>query len=160
ALKNMSGDSSLNFDSTLDNLDTFLGLEMKSREIDQMNIKLKAALVLLEQGERLLQSPYFGKVTVDFLDDERKEGSYIGINGFADEEGDNLIYDWRSPIAELFYNNTLGDSSYEVNQNTIDVEIKSRRQLIVEANRLLNYFDTTVAIQDDVLLEALEQDTT
>ncbi|MCI3028253.1 UvrD-helicase domain-containing protein [Desemzia sp. C1] len=160
ALKNMSGDSSLNFDSTLDNLDTFLGLEMKSREIDQMNIKLKAALVLLEKVERLLQSPYFGKVTVDFLDDEPNEGFYIGINGFADEEGDNLIYDWRSPIAELFYNNTLGNSSYEVNQHTIDVEIKSRRQLIVEANRLLNYFDTTVAIQDDVLLEALEQDTT
>src|SRR5699024_6321277 len=99
-------------------------------------------------------------VTVDFLDDEPNEGFYIGINGFADEAGDNLIYDWRSPIAELFYNNTLGASSYQVNDNTIEVEIESRRQLLVEANRLLNYFDTTVAIQDDVLLEALEQDTT
>ncbi|WP_313466697.1 UvrD-helicase domain-containing protein, partial [Carnobacterium sp.] len=34
------------------------------------------------------------------------------------------------------------------------------RQFIIEKNTLLNYFDTSIAIQDDVLLEALEQDST
>ncbi|MBM6614898.1 UvrD-helicase domain-containing protein [Desemzia sp. RIT804] len=159
-LKAMSSEGSLNFDSVLDNLDTFLGIEMKSREIDQMNIKLKTAEALLEKVERLLQSPYFGKVTVDFLDEEPDEPFYIGINGFSNEDRETLVYDWRSPIAELFYNNTLGKSSYLANQQPIDVDIKSRRQLIIEKDQLLNYFDTTVAIQDDVLLEALEQDTT
>ncbi|MFL2101529.1 HelD family protein [Desemzia sp. FAM 23989] len=159
-LKHMSSEGSLNFDSVLDNLDTFLGIEMKSREIDQMNIKMQANQALLEKVERLLKAPYFGKVMVDFLDEEPEEPFYIGTNGFADEDGENLVYDWRSPIAELFYNNTLGKSSYVAHELPIDVEINSRRQLIIEKDQLLNYFDTTVAIQDDVLLEALEQDTT
>ncbi len=41
SLKEMAGELRLNFDSYLDNLDTFSMIEMKNREIDQMNIKQK-----------------------------------------------------------------------------------------------------------------------
>lgn len=160
ALKSMSGDISLNFDSFSDNFDTFSMIEIKNREIDQMNIKNKTADVLLQKVKRLLNAPYFGKVSVDFLVEEEIEQFYIGINNFADEDGNNLIYDWRSPIAELFYNNTIGKSSYTVNKNQIDVEIEKRRQFILEKDQLIKFFDTSIAIQDDVLLEALEQDST
>lgn len=160
SLKKMSSDIRLNFDNISDNLDTFSMLEMKNREIDQMNIKMQTAETSLEKVKRLLKAPYFGKIVVDFLDEEDKEQFYIGINNFADSEGDNLIYDWRSPIAELFYNNTIGPSSYVVNRNKIDVEIEKRRQFIIEKDKLLQFFDTSVAIQDDVLLDALEHDST
>ena len=56
-----------------------------------------------------------------------------------------------------FYNNTLGDSSYQVNEHEIAVSIKNRRQLIVAHDKLIRFFDTSVAIQDDVLLTALEK---
>ena len=160
SLKEMAGELRLNFDSYLDNLDTFSMIEMKNREIDQMNIKQKNAENQLAKIERLLKSPYFGKVVVDFLDNEPKESFYIGTANFTDDADENLVYDWRSPIAELFYNNVIGPSSYTVRQNKIDTVIKERRQFILERDRLVKFFDTSVAIQDDVLLEVLGQDET
>lgn len=160
SLKEMAGELRLNFDSYLDNLDTFSMIEMKNREIDQMNIKQKNAENQLAKIERLLKSPYFGKVVVDFLDNELKESFYIGTANFTDDADENLVYDWRSPIAELFYNNMIGPSSYTVRQNKIDTVIKERRQFILERDRLVKFFDTSVAIQDDVLLEVLGQDET
>lgn len=160
SLKEMAGELRLNFDSYLDNLDTFSMIEMKNREIDQMNIKQKNAENQLAKIERLLKSPYFGKVIVDFLDNEPKESFYIGTANFTDDVDENLVYDWRSPIAELFYNNMIGPSSYTVRQNKIDTVIKERRQFILERDRLVKFFDTSVAIQDDVLLEVLGQDET
>ncbi|MFN6913229.1 HelD family protein [Enterococcus faecium] len=160
SLKEMAGDLRLNFDSYLDNLDTFSMIEMKNREIDQMNIKQKNAENQLAKIERLLKSPYFGKVIVDFLDNEPQESFYIGTANFTDDADENLVYDWRSPIAELFYNNMIGPSSYTVRQNKIDTVIKERRQFILERDRLIKFFDTSVAIQDDVLLEVLGQDET
>ncbi len=160
SLKEMAGELRLNFDSYLDNLDTFSMIEMKNRETDQMNIKQKNAENQLAKIERLLKSPYFGKVVVDFLDNEPKESFYNGTANFTDDADENLVYDWRSPIAELFYNNMIGPSSYTVRQNKIDTVIKERRQSILERNRLVKFFDTSVAIQDDVLLEVLGQDET
>ncbi|MBJ1227029.1 AAA family ATPase [Enterococcus faecium] len=160
SLKEMAGELRLNFDSYLDNLDTFSMIEMKNREIDQMNIKQKNAENQLAKIERLLKSPYFGKVVVDFLDNEPKESFYIGTANFTDDADENLVYDWRSPIAELFYNNMIGPSSYTVRQNKIDTVIKERRQFLLERDRLVKFFDTSVAIQDDVLLEVLGQDET
>ena len=160
SLKEMAGELRLNFDSYLDNLDTFSMIEMKNREIDQMNIKQKNAENQLAKIERLLKSPYFGKVVVDFLDNEPKESFYIGTANFTDDVDENLVYDWRSPIAELFYNNMIGPSSYTVRQNKIDTVIKERRQFLLERDRLVKFFDTSVAIQDDVLLEVLGQDET
>ncbi|EGP5130441.1 MULTISPECIES: HelD family protein [Enterococcus] len=160
SLKEMAGELRLNFDSYLDNLDTFSMIEMKNRETDQMNIKQKNAENQLAKIERLLKSPYFGKVVVDFLDNEPKESFYIGTANFTDDADENLVYDWRSPIAELFYNNMIGPSSYTVRQNKIDTVIKERRQFILERDRLVKFFDTSVAIQDDVLLEVLGQDET
>src|SRR5699024_9028725 len=55
-------------------------------------------------------------------------------------------------------NNTTGESAYEVNGNMIEVEIDKRRQFVIDKDTLLKFFDTSVSIQDDVLLEALEQD--
>lgn len=52
----------------------------------------------------------------------------------------------------------IGPSSYTVRQNKIDTVIKERRQFILERDRLIKFFDTSVAIQDDVLLEVLGQD--
>lgn len=160
SLKEMAGELRLNFDSYLDNLDTFSMIEMKNREIDQMNIKQKNAENQLAKIERLLKSPYFGKVVVDFLDNEPKESFYIGTANFTDDADENLVYDWRSPIVELFYNNMIGPSSYTVRQNKIDTVIKERRQFLLERDRLVKFFDTSVAIQDDVLLEVLGQDET
>lgn len=159
-MKHITEDIKLNVDGISDKLDSFSQIEMKNREIDQLNIKIRNGELTFDKVERLLESPYFGKIGVDFLEDEPAESFYIGMNGFATESGDNLIYDWRSPIAALFYNNELGRSSYQVNKNTIHASIEERRQFVIEKNKLITLFDTLIAIQDDVLLEALASDDT
>lgn len=155
ALQEMAGDVRLNFDNFADNLDTFAQLEMKNREIDQLNLKQETAANKLAQVKRLLPQAYFGKVVVDYFDQEEKQSFYIGVNGF-NEENENLVYDWRSPVAELFYNNVLGASAYWANGNEIPVAIDLRRQFVISYDQLKHYFDTNVAIEDDVLLAALE----
>ncbi|MGM0219708.1 HelD family protein [Enterococcus sp. AZ126] len=158
-LEQFGGDTKLNFDSYSDNLETFAMMEMKNREINQLNIKNETASKQLEKVERLLKVPYFGKIDVTFLDaDSDRDVFYIGMNDFTNLEGESRIYDWRSPIASLFYNNVLGDSSYRVNKTEIPVHLNLKRQLIIEEDRLINFFDTTLAIQDDILLHSLEAD--
>lgn len=159
-LKSMNGEVGLNFDSLTDNLDTFAALEMKNREIDQLNIRAESAETELKKIRRLLERPYFGKITADFMEGEGAEDFYIGISGFANDEGNNRIYDWRSPVSELFYSNDLGPAHYQVAQQEIPADIRNRRQFIIEGNRLHRFFDTSVAMQDDILLEALASDST
>lgn len=158
-LEQFSGDTKLNFDSYSDNLETFAMMEMKNREIDQLNIQNATATKQLEKVERLLKVPYFGKIDVTFLDDDSdRDVFYIGMNDFTTLEGESRIYDWRSPIASLFYNNVLGESSYSVNKTEIPVTLNLKRQLIIEKDHLINFFDTSLAIQDDILLHSLEAD--
>lgn len=158
-LEQFGGDTKLNFDSYSDNLETFAVMEMKNREIDQLNIQNATAAKQLEKVNRLLQVPYFGKIDVTFLGaDSDRDVFYIGMNDFTNLDGESRIYDWRSPIASLFYNNVLGDSSYLVNKAEIPVTLNLKRQLIIEKDRLINFFDTSLAIQDDILLHSLEAD--
>ncbi|MDT2739235.1 UvrD-helicase domain-containing protein [Enterococcus canintestini] len=159
ALQEMAQDVRLNFDNFADNLDTYAQLEMKNREIDQLNLKQETAANRLAQVERLLPQAYFGKVAVDYFDNEKSQPFYIGINGFS-SENENLVYDWRSPIAELFYNNVLGKSHYLANGAEIFVSIDLRRQFVIAYDQLKHYFDTNIAIEDDVLLAALENSAT
>ncbi|MBO0470703.1 AAA family ATPase [Enterococcus sp. DIV0242_7C1] len=158
-LEQFGGDTKVNFDSYLDNLDTFSMLEMKNREIDQLNIKNETTAKQLEKVERLLKVPYFGKIDVTFLDaSDDQDTFYIGMNDFTNLEGETRIYDWRSPIASLFYKNILGKSSYTANGSEIPVHLNLKRQFIIDKDQLINFFDTTLAIQDDVLLHSLEAD--
>ncbi|UNM89022.1 UvrD-helicase domain-containing protein [Vagococcus sp. CY52-2] len=159
-MSKITEDIKLNVDGISDKLDSFSQIEMKNREIDQYNIKIRNGEVTLDKVNRLLENPYFGKIKVDFLDEEEPESFYIGMHGFSDANNDNLIYDWRSPIAELFYNNEIGPSLYNVRGNAIETSIEERRQFVIEKDKLITYFDTMVSIQDDVLLDALAKDDT
>lgn len=158
AIQEMTGEVRVNYDNFADNLDTYANIEALNRQIDQYNQQLATARKQLDKVERLLPSPYFGKITAHFTPDEAAENFYIGINGFTDDRKQELIYDWRSPIAELFYNNQLGVSAYQVDTREISVVIDNRRQLITDGDYLVNWFDSGTAIQDDVLLAALAQD--
>lgn len=156
AMQSIGEEIRLNFDNFADRLDTFAAIESKNREIDQMNAALQSAERELAAIDRLLDSPYFGKISLQFEDEETIEDFYIGINGFVNENKEGLIYDWRSPIAELFYAKRLGPVSYQVNNQTISAALEHRRQFIIEKDHMKQAFDTSVAIQDEVLLAALE----
>ncbi|MFR4802669.1 MAG: UvrD-helicase domain-containing protein [Eggerthellaceae bacterium] len=78
----------------------------------------------------------------------------------SDENYKRLVVDWRSPVAETYYNQENGPTSYVANGRTIKVDLKLRRQFDIAKDTLNAYFDTTVAIQDAMLLASLSQERT
>ena len=72
-----------------------------------------------------------------------------------DEKCKNFIVDWRSPVAEVYYNQSTGKTTYKVDNRTITANLKLRRQFDITQDKLNSYFDTTVAIEDPLLLKTL-----
>lgn len=114
----------------------------------------------LARIEVLLKQPYFAKVVLQFKSGDEPKELYIGNAGVSDDAYRRLIVDWRSPVAEVYYNQDMGPTSYSANGRTIEVDLKLRRQFDIAGNVLNAYFDTNVAIQDSLLLASLSKERT
>ncbi|WP_068618048.1 RNA polymerase recycling motor HelD [Paenibacillus tuaregi] len=105
---------------------------------------------------RLLPSPYFGRF--DFLEDglNLSEQIYIGVSSFIDEDGLSfLVYDWRTPIASLYYDYTPGEASYITPGGPITGKMELKRQYQIQDGQILRMFDANVTIGDEILQEML-----
>lgn len=109
----------------------------------------------LEQYKRILDKPYFGRF--DFTEeDEDTEKVYIGYqNVMEDGSYEVMVYDWRAPIASMFYRNELGKASYQAPCGEISGEMSLKRQYEISQGKLDYYFDSSVAITDELLQQAL-----
>ncbi|MFW5435812.1 HelD family protein [Paenibacillus apiarius] len=108
--------------------------------------------------QKLMQSPYFGRV--DFIgDDETEEQAfYIGVHAFADEHGpENLIYDWRSPISSMFYDFNAGRAFYTAPMGQVDGEIRLKRQYKITDGTMEYMLESSMNINDDVLQKELSR---
>ena len=146
---------SLNFDSDTDSMETYIEFEAMSHSIDQYNIEQDAAQEKLARVKRLLKAPYFARVKLQFDPEEEPEDYYIGSAGISENAYEHLVIDWRSPIAETYYNQQNGKTFYVVNGNRVDVDLQLRRQYNLEEDRLYSFFDTQIAIEDPMLLQSL-----
>ncbi|MFC4776173.1 RNA polymerase recycling motor HelD [Paenibacillus sp. GCM10023252] len=107
---------------------------------------------------RLLPSPYFGRI--DYLEDglNASERIYIGVSSFIDRDGLSfLIYDWRSPIASLYYDYPPGQASYDTPAGRINGRIELKRQYQIQNGQLRHMFDASDTIGDELLQEVLGQ---
>ena len=146
---------SLNFDSDTDSMETYIEFEAMSHSITQYNIEQDAAAEKLGRVKRLLKAPYFARVKLQFDPSEEPEDYYIGSAGVSENAFEHLVIDWRSPIAETYYNQENGKTFYTVNGKRVDVDLQLRRQYNLEEDRLYSFFDTQVAIEDPMLLQSL-----
>ena len=146
---------SLNFDSDTDSMETYIEFEAMSHSIDQYNIEQDAAQEKLGRVKRLLKAPYFARVKLQFDPEEEPEDYYICSAGISENAYEHLVIDWRSPIAETYYNQQNGKTFYVVNGNRVDVDLQLRRQYNLEEDRLYSFFDTQIAIEDPMLLQSL-----
>ena len=146
---------SLNFDSDTDSMETYIEFEAMSHSITQYNIEQDAAAEKLGRVKRLLKAPYFARVKLQFDPTEEPEDYYIGSAGVSENAFEHLVIDWRSPIAETYYNQENGKTFYTVNGKRVDVDLQLRRQYNLEEDRLFSFFDTQVAIEDPMLLQSL-----
>ncbi|WP_027624543.1 HelD family protein [Clostridium lundense] len=107
----------------------------------------------------MLKKPYFARI--DFLEKgSYKEKIYIGFSNLLDEETYDLyVYDWRSPVASIFYRYELGDSKYNSPDGEIEGEVLLKRQYDIKNGKLNYFFDSGLNIMDDALRSVLSKNT-
>lgn len=136
------------------------------------------ALETRKRLERLLESPYFGRIDIRPLDNGKTANIYIGVHSFAEAEaeaeGENesesesenenesesdgpLVHDWRAPISSLFYDFELGDAHYQAPSGRIDCAISLKRQYRIEHQEFRFMLESSLNIQDDILQEELSR---
>lgn len=153
----MTEDIRPNFAGVFDTLETYAAYGAVNSIIKQYDDEQRQNANKLKDIALLLERPYFAKLALKFPNGSRPREIYIGVVGFSDKEHGRLVYDWRSPVAEVYYSHALGKTSYEANGKTIEADLSLRRQFSIDHDDLLAYFDTDIALQDDLLIESLSQ---
>lgn len=86
------------------------------------------------------------------------EQVYIGVSSFVDEDAMNfLVYDWRTPIASLYYDYPPGAAAYETPGGRVTGTMLLKRQYRIRDGQLRHLFDASVTIGDEMLQQALSQ---
>lgn len=135
-------------DDSLYNQDAIRNVYAVESKVDQINKKIDK----IELYKRAASIPYFGKITCDFNND--KENVYIGITS-VEKDNNFFVYDWRSPIASLFYNYELGEASYKIDTKEIKCNIDRKIQFKIKDGELIRCFDSSINIDDEYLQEML-----
>lgn len=118
-----------------------------------MHLHMKRAL---ERNEKAQGKPYFGRIV--FRDEalDKVESLYIGRGGIAKDATHQIVIDWRAPVANAYYENGLGKCSYTApGDRRIDIDLMLKRTYEIEAGKLLDYFDSEVVANDDLLTKYL-----
>lgn len=156
-LEDMRSELSFNFGEDDEVMETLIEIDSISDVVDAHNLANDVTVTRLRRARMLLRQPYFAKVGLRFRPDEPVRDIYLGAAGMDDETRRQFIVDWRSPVAEVYYNQANGRTSYEANGRTIEVDLEVRRQFDIDRDKLISCFDTTVAIEDPLLLAALKR---
>ena len=102
------------------------------------------------------QQPYFARI--DFRRDTEPEHRryYIGKWGVSDARTrQSYIFDWRSPVANLYYGGQVGPASYTSPGGEIAGDIALKRIFTIAEGDLKGMFDADVVTQDEYLHDAL-----
>lgn len=111
---------------------------------------------LRHRFEKMLDSPFFGRVDFTFEGEDEAEPFYIGIGNFAERAGMTpLIYDWRAPVSGLFYDYDKGPASYEAPSGTIEGRIEAKWQYKIRGGKMVYGFESDVKIDDEILKQEL-----
>lgn len=113
-------------------------------------------LDLKHRFQKMLDSPFFGRVDFIYEGEEEAEPFYIGIGNFAQRTGATpLIYDWRAPVSSLFYDYDSGPASYEAPAGVLTGEIASKWQYKIKNGKMIYAFESDTKIDDEILKQEL-----
>lgn len=115
-------------------------------------------IVLLEN---MIKSPYFARIDFKFDDDKEFEKIYIGRSSLKKNSYQEMwVYDWRSPIASIFYRFMTGKAFYDAPCGRVTGELRLKRQYEIKNGALEYFFDADIQIVDEFLRQLLSQNTT
>ena len=80
---------------------------------------------------------------------------YMALTYLKDENYDNILYDWRSPICSLFYDYEVGPCKYKVDEFTHEGNLLKKRQYVIDNRKLISVFDNSLNIDDELLQKVI-----
>lgn len=108
--------------------------------------------------ETMIQSPYFARIDFRFDDEDDVEEIYIGRTSLKkDRYQEMVVYDWRSPIASIFYRFMTGEAFYDAPCGRLTGQLLLKRQYEIKNGKLEYFFDADVQIVDEFLRQLLSQ---
>lgn len=134
--------------------------EMKPMDIQSAKAPVSVAHDLYSQRQKqrlLLQkqraNPYFARIDFVYDGEDAPEALYIGLYGLRSKNTqDALIYDWRAPVAGMYYDFDAGAAYYDAPMGRITGKIVGKRQIKIK-NGILEYVLSAGFKVDDELLQ-------
>lgn len=136
--------------------ETFFTIKQQAAVLSERERRHRHLMQQWKSMNRLLPSPYFGRI--DFQEDglSFSEQVYIGVSSFMDDDGMSfLVYDWRTPIASLYYEYSPGAVAFETPGGRITGTMKLKRQFQIQGGQIRNLFDSSITIGDELLQQVL-----
>ncbi len=114
---------------------------------------MKRALMRNRKAEK---KPYFGRIIFHDEALDKEESVYIGKGGVSRDTTHWMVVDWRAPVANAYYENSLGKCSYTAPGGVqMKIDLKLKRTYEIEDGKLLDYFDSEVVANDELLTKYL-----
>ncbi len=112
----------------------------------------------LRKNRAALEKAYFGRIDYHDKTYGLTESCYIGKNEVTRNLTEVVIVDWRAPVTSVYYENELGDGSYDVPGSTpIEICLNKKRTYDIDGPELHGYYDDDSAANDDLLVKYLAQ---
>ncbi|MCP8615357.1 RNA polymerase recycling motor HelD [Salirhabdus salicampi] len=108
--------------------------------------------------ERIKDKPYFAKIHFKRENQEKTDEYYIGKTSLYQRDSQEpLIIDWRSPVANVYYDGRLGEVSYTANGKDYVGDLQLKRQFVMEDGSLQDIRDVDVTTTDELLQQSLSE---
>ncbi len=110
----------------------------------------------LARNEKARSKPYFGRIVFWDKAFGKEESIYIGKGGIAEDTTHQIVTDWRAPVANAYYESSLGECSYPSPEGGfIEIDLRLKRTYEIEEGKLCDFYDTEVIANDDLLTRYL-----
>jgi DNA helicase-2/ATP-dependent DNA helicase PcrA len=127
--------------------------EMALKQVESVGIH---ALQMRDRIAKLVDSPYFARIDFRKTEDPEPSIFYIGRFSFSDTDPSKIfIFDWRTPVAGMFYDCELGPGGYDAPLGKIKGELTRKRQFKISRGQMEYVLESALNIQDDVLQREL-----
>ncbi len=144
--------------SDAENFDALIELSQSISQVDHIVDDYEEAGRRIRRLEDMIASPYFARIDFRFEDEDEAEMVYIGRTSLkAGEPQEIYVYDWRSPIAGVFYRFMTGPAFYDAPGGRISGELERKRQYEIQNSRLCYFFDADVNVSDAILRRMLSE---
>ncbi|WP_286232205.1 RNA polymerase recycling motor HelD [Neobacillus mesonae] len=140
---------------------SFAELNSKDSSTSYTDLLANASFLELAQSElkrleAVLGKPYFSRIDFTSHSTKKEETLYIGkVSLFDRVTQQPIIVDWRSPIANVYYDGRLGEVSYDAYGETQTGYLSLKRQYDIVDGLLKDIRDIDLTTHDELLQKSL-----